>query len=128
MNRVQIAVLGVTVLAFGGAYVLFNSGQAPPPQIIQVAPKDDTDEVLVAARDLPMGTQLAETDFTWQKWPMQALSELMIKKSEGPQAIENAKGEDRDPQNRNLNSVHDARPSSRRFAQRKLDMNSQSSN
>jgi pilus assembly protein CpaB len=92
MNRVQIAVLGVTVLAFGGAYVLFNSGQAPPPQIIQVAPKDDTDEVLVAARDLPMGTQLAETDFTWQKWPMQALSELMIKKSEGPQAIENAKG------------------------------------
>ena len=92
MNRVQIAVLGVTVLAFGGAYVLFNSGQAPTPQIIQAAPKIDTDEVLVAAHDLPMGTQLAEADFTWQKWPTQALSELMIKKSEGPQAIENAKG------------------------------------
>jgi pilus assembly protein CpaB len=92
MNRVQIAVLGVTVLAFGGAYVLFNSGQAPPPQIVQAAPKMDTDEVLVAARDLPMGTQLAEPDFTWQKWPMQALSELMIKKSEGPQVIDNVKG------------------------------------
>src|SRR3984957_9385906 len=92
MNRVQIVVLGVTVLAFGGAYILFNSGQAPPPQTVQVAPKIDTDEVLVAARDLPMGTQLSEADFTWQKWPMQALSELMIKKSEGPQAIEIAKG------------------------------------
>ena len=44
MNRVQIAVLGVTVLAFGGAYLLFNSGQTPP-QIVQVAPKMDTDEV-----------------------------------------------------------------------------------
>ena len=26
MNKVQIAVLGATVVAFGGAYVLFNSG------------------------------------------------------------------------------------------------------
>ena len=71
MNRVQIAVLGVTVLAFAGAYVLFNSGQAPAPQVVQVTPKLDTDEVLVAARDLPMGTQLTEPDFTWQKWPTQ---------------------------------------------------------
>jgi pilus assembly protein CpaB len=92
MNRVQIAVLGVTILAFGGAYVLFNSSQTAPPQIIQAAPKIDTDEVLVAARDLPMGTQLVASDYTWQKWPTQALSELMIKKSEGPQALELAQG------------------------------------
>jgi pilus assembly protein CpaB len=92
MNRVQIAVLGVTVVAFGGAYVLFNASQAPPTQIIQAAPKIDMDEVLVAARDLPMGTQLADPDITWQKWPTQSLSELMIKKSEGPEAIEAAKG------------------------------------
>lgn len=91
MNRVQIAVLGVTILAFGGAYVLFNSAQAPPQQIVQ-APRLDTDEVLVAARDLPMGTQVAEADISWQKWPRQALSDLMIKKSEGPQALDNAKG------------------------------------
>ncbi|MDP9085152.1 MAG: Flp pilus assembly protein CpaB [Pseudomonadota bacterium] len=92
MNRVQIAVLGVTVMAFGGAYALFNFSQGPAPQAILVAPRMDTDEVLVAARDLAMGTQLAEPDFTWQKWPTQALSELMIKKSEGAQAIENVKG------------------------------------
>jgi pilus assembly protein CpaB len=73
MNRVQIAVLGVTVLAFGGAYALFNSGQAPAPQIVQIAPKMDTDEVLVAAHDLAMGTQLTEADYTWLKWPSQGL-------------------------------------------------------
>jgi pilus assembly protein CpaB len=93
MNRVQIAVLGVTVLAFAGAYVLFNSAQAPPPQIIQLAPKVATDEVLVAARDLPMGTQIAETDYEWRQLPTQGgLSDLMVKKSEGPQALENVKG------------------------------------
>jgi pilus assembly protein CpaB len=92
MNRVQIAVLGVTVLAFGGAYALFNSGQAPAPQIVQIAPKMDTDEVLVAAHDLAMGTQLTEADYTWLKWPSQGLSELMIKKSEGPLALENVNG------------------------------------
>jgi pilus assembly protein CpaB len=92
MNRVQIAVLGVTVLAFGGAYLLFNSGQAPPPQIVQMAPRMDTDEVLVAAHDMQMGTQLTEADYSWQKWPTAALSDLMIKKSEGAQILDNVKG------------------------------------
>jgi pilus assembly protein CpaB len=92
MNRVQIAVLGVTVMAFAGAYAIFNFSQAPTPQVVvQAAPKIDTDEVLVAARDLPMGTLLSEPDFTWQKWPRHAESDLMIKKSD-PQAIENVKG------------------------------------
>src|ERR1700676_3583742 len=91
MNRVQIAVLGVTVLAFGGAYLLFNSAQTPQ-QIVQIAPKTDTDEVLVAAHDVPMGTQLSDADYVWQKWPIAALSDLMVKKSEGPQILENVKG------------------------------------
>ena len=93
MNRVQIAVLGVTVMAFAGAYAIFNFSQAPPTQVVvQAAPKVDTDEVLVAARDLPMGTLLSEPDFTWQKWPRHAESDLMIKKSDGPQVIDNVKG------------------------------------
>jgi pilus assembly protein CpaB len=92
MNRVQIAVLGITVVAFGGAYVLFNTGQAPVQRIVQAAPSIDTDEVMVAAHDLPMGTKMTETDYVWQKWPTQALSELMIKKSEGAQAVETVDG------------------------------------
>src|SRR5579863_5361358 len=92
MNRVQIAVLGVTILAFGGAYVLFNSAQSPPQRIVQAAPKMDTDEVLVAARDLPMGTQVGEADYAWKEFPKQGLPDLWIKKSEGPQALDNVKG------------------------------------
>jgi pilus assembly protein CpaB len=92
MNRVQVAVLGVTILAFGGAYVLFNSSQAPVPKVIVAAPSLATDEVLVAAHDLPMGTKINDADINWQKWPRQSLSELMIKKSDGPEAIDAAKG------------------------------------
>jgi pilus assembly protein CpaB len=93
MNKVQIAMLGATVVAFGGAYVLFNSGPAPaPPQHVAQAPKLDTDEVLVAAQDIPMGTAISDASVTWQMWPKAAISELMIVKSSGPNAMEDVKG------------------------------------
>lgn len=90
MNRVQIAVLGVTILAFGGAYMLFNTG-TQVPQIIQAA-RTDTDDVMIAKADIAMGTQITEADYAWQPWPKAAISELMIKKSEGDKAIEDIKG------------------------------------
>ena len=92
MNRVQIAVLGVTIFAFGGAYILFNSGTSSVPQLVQIAAKVDTDEVMIAKADIAMGTQIAETDYAWQAWPKAAISELMIKKSEGDKAIDDIKG------------------------------------
>jgi pilus assembly protein CpaB len=91
MNRVQIAVLGVTVIAFGGAYVLFASSGPPAPQIVKIAQKVDTDDVLVAAHDIQMGTRLTEADYVWQEWPKNALSPAMIKKSDGPNATDDIK-------------------------------------
>lgn len=93
MNKVQIAVLGATVVAFGAAYVLFNSSPAPAPapHVVQ-APRLETDEVLVAAQDLPMGAPISETSVAWQVWPKSAVSELMIAKSSGPNAMEDVKG------------------------------------
>ena len=88
MNRMQIAVLGVSVAAFGGAYLLFNNGgPTPTAPIVQAAPKLDTDEVLVAAQDVPMGTQIADTAVTWQVWPKASISEQMIVKSAGPNVL-----------------------------------------
>ncbi|HLW91408.1 MAG TPA: Flp pilus assembly protein CpaB [Roseiarcus sp.] len=92
MNRVQIAVLGVTVLAFAGAYVLFSNATAPTPQVIRTAaPKIPTDEVLVAAHDIPMGIKFAEADVRWQEWPTAALSPTMLKKSDGPNVVDEVK-------------------------------------
>lgn len=91
MNRVQIAVLGVTLAAFGGAYFLFNFSGAAPIAVMAPAPKLDMDEVLVASADVPMGTQLTEKDYSWQAWPKGAVSELMIVKSAGPTAFNEIK-------------------------------------
>jgi pilus assembly protein CpaB len=92
MNKVQIAVLGATVVAFGGAYVLFNSGPAPAPQHVAEAPKLTTDDVLVAAQDIPMGTPIGDASVSWQAWPKAAISELMIVKSSGPNVMDDVKG------------------------------------
>jgi pilus assembly protein CpaB len=93
MNKVQIAVLGATVVAFGAAYVLFNKSSPPPrPAAVAAAPKVDTDEVLVAAQDIPMGTEVTDASIAWQAWPKAALSEYMIAKSSGPHAKEDIEG------------------------------------
>jgi pilus assembly protein CpaB len=92
MNKVQMAVLGATVAAFGGAYVLINSAPAPPQQHVVQAPKLDADEVLVAAQDIPMGTAISDASVTWQMWPKAAISEYMIVKSSGPNVIDDVKG------------------------------------
>ena len=92
MNKVQIAVLGATLVAFGGAYVLFNSSPAPAPQHVAEAPKLATDDVLVAAQDIPMGTAISDAQVAWQTWPKAAISELMIVKSSGPNAMDEVKG------------------------------------
>ena len=93
MNKVQVAVLGATVVAFGGAYVLINNAPAPAPQQrVAQAPKLDTDEVLIAAQDIPMGTAISDASVSWQVWPKAAISELMIAKSSGPNAMDDVKG------------------------------------
>ena len=93
MNRMQIAVLGVSIAAFGAAYFFFNSFQpTPAPVIVQAAPKVDTDEVLVASEDIPLGAVMNETAVNWQVWPKAAISEQMITKSGAPNPIADIKG------------------------------------
>ena len=86
MNRLQIVVLGVSVVAFGGAYFVFNnylSSQHKPAVVVQ-APKIQTDQVLVAGQDIAMGSVMNENMVTWVEWPRDAMSELMITKSAVP--------------------------------------------
>ncbi len=93
MNKLQIAVVGATVVAFGAAYVLLNSSPPPPPAVhVAQAPKVDTDDILVAAQDIAMGTQIVDGSIAWQPWPKAAISEYMIAKSSGPHVMEDIKG------------------------------------
>lgn len=83
MNRLQIVVLGVSAVAFGGAYFVFNNyiGTQRKEQVIVQAPKLQTDKVLVAVQDIPMGSVLTEPLVTWADWPKASVSDQMIAKS-----------------------------------------------
>ena len=88
MKVARLAVLGVALAAGGGA-AYFMSTPAP---VQIVAATLETDDVLVAAKDLPMGTLVGETDLMWQQWPAKATSPGMLTKSTSPGAIEDVKG------------------------------------
>src|SRR5579863_2189350 len=86
MNRLQVIVLGVSAVAFGGAYFVFNNylgSQRKAPVIVE-APKMATEKVLIAAQDIPMGSVLTDAMVVWQDWPKESLSEQMFAKSMEP--------------------------------------------
>jgi pilus assembly protein CpaB len=92
-NKRQVVVLSVSIAAIGVAAVLFNSGPPPnAPPAARLPPKLDTDEVLVAAQDLPMGASIAEPSVIWQVWPKASISEQMIVKSSGPNLVRDIAG------------------------------------
>lgn len=91
MNKAQIAVLAVAVAAGGAAFMMMNSS-SPPPEVPVVAPQPvNTDQVLVAARDLPYGTELTDADTNWVDWPKGSVPVGAISKSEAPNAKEDVK-------------------------------------
>ncbi|MBL1257082.1 MULTISPECIES: Flp pilus assembly protein CpaB [Methylocystis] len=93
MNKAQMAVLGVAVAAGGAAFLMMNTS-SPPPSPVEVAapqPPVNVDQVLVAARDLPYGTEIADADTNWVDWPSAALPPGALTKSTAPNAKEDVK-------------------------------------
>ena len=97
MNKVQIAVLGVTVVAFGALpmFTVQLNFENPRPRrnMWRKRPSIDTEEVLIAAADIPMGTALDDNSVAWLAWPKAAISpDYMIVKSAGPNVMDDVKG------------------------------------
>ena len=96
MNFARLAVLIIAVGAAAGAVFLFLNGRAPEPQAANVpvvAPAPvTTDDVLVAAQDLTLGTSTTATDFAWQPWPKDSINPVMIKKSDNDKVVADLAG------------------------------------
>ncbi len=93
MSVARIAVLILAVLAAAAAAWLASSFVGVEPQQVQApAPQIATDEVLVAARDLPVGSKVAAGDLRWQTWPSEALTSGYIVKARTPDATTDLKG------------------------------------
>jgi pilus assembly protein CpaB len=94
MRIARLAVLGVA-LAAGGAAAYLVSGSKPPPapQVVQAPPPAQTEDVLVAAKELNFGAALGDADMTWQAWPNTGAGKgVFIRKSENPNALADVKG------------------------------------
>lgn len=87
MKAARLVVLGIAVAAGGLAAILAGGfgGSAPPPP--PPAPQIATAEVLVAARDVGIGTALGPQDLQWQTWPATATNPAFIRKQEHPDAL-----------------------------------------
>lgn len=91
----RILLVGVGIAAAGGAYMLVNRSQPVQPVIVQAAPtavKVDNAHVLVASRDLGLGTLIKDADVRWAEWPKALVAEGMISKAVTPNALTEIKG------------------------------------
>lgn len=97
MKTSRILVLFLALVAAGGAFWMANGTKAPPPPEPVAAlppppPPVMTDDVLVAAHDIPIGTKLGDQDLAWQAWPKDSVPAGALRKSESPTLKDELKG------------------------------------
>ncbi len=94
MKKSRIIALFLALVAAAGAFVLASGQKAPAPvQVVTIAPPaPQTDDVLVAAKDLPLGTIVNEAQLQWQPWPKDAIPQGLIKKSDNPAIVADLRG------------------------------------
>ena len=96
MKKSRIIVLFLALAAAAGAFMLAGGSNPPPTPVAslpQAAPPQlATDDVLVAAKDLPLGTRIADGDMAWQSWPKDGVPGGMLRKSQNAKALDEFKG------------------------------------
>ena len=88
MKAARLVVLGIAVAAGGLAALLaggFGGPAAPPPPA--PAPQIATADVLVAAKDVGIGSALTAQDLQWQTWPASAANPAFIRRQDHPDAL-----------------------------------------
>ena len=98
MNTARLAIIGIAAVAgLSAAYLMMGSKPEPVPVAAPMPtpvapPPKPVEAVLVAARDLPFGSVLADGDLRWQPWPESAVPMNAIVRSTQPMSLEELKG------------------------------------
>lgn len=93
MKPARLLILGTALAAGIGAAVMVASQkppEAPKPTIVHAPIVND--QVLVAAKELPIGTVIQDGDLRWQDWPKQSVPPSVISKAQTPGALLDYKG------------------------------------
>jgi len=88
MKPIRLAILGTALAAGIGAAILVASPKPPEPAKVTVvhAPVA-TDDILVAAKQLELGTMIQKDDLHWQSWPKSDIPPNVILRSTTPTAV-----------------------------------------
>ena len=90
MSKSRVMVLGLAIgCAVIAAYLAKGMiSDKPKTDVVDAAPKLETEDVLIAAKSILMGERLAGGSVGWQAWPKDQVREVMITRSEQPDAKE----------------------------------------
>src|SRR3546814_5707591 len=89
MKPARIIILTVAVVAAGlaGLLAMRLSGTSAPQIVDSVIEKQPTENVIVSAANLPIGSRLNEETLRWLAWPQNGLVEGFITQTARPKAI-----------------------------------------
>ena len=89
MKPARLIILAVAVVAAGMAGLLAMRLSGNQTVIVQdsVVEKEPTIDVLVSAKNLPVGARLDETSMRWMPWPEGSLVDGFITSSTRPDAL-----------------------------------------
>lgn len=89
MKAARLIVMGTAIAAAGGAGLLALNlmSREPKREIVRVdGPKIDLQEVLVAAQDIAIGTNIKSNMVQWQEWPSNAVGRGFMTRSSAANA------------------------------------------
>lgn len=92
MNKARLAVLGLALLAAVGAAVVFKTMSGREPAQVVETRLMETTQVLVAAKDINLGSLLDEEHLRWQDWPRDAVTAQLVTRDGTPNAIRSFAG------------------------------------
>jgi pilus assembly protein CpaB len=118
MSRTRIVVLGLAIgSAVLAAYLAQGFLKKPEAEVVEIN-KVQTEDVLVAARDIAMGDQVDNATLNWASWPKSNITATMITRAAKPDAMTKLKdGRARNPiyQNEPINEKKVVLPGDKGF-------------
>lgn len=92
MKFARIGLIAVALVAALGAAFLANGMLTSEPPVVEKVEQVETVKVLVAAKDIGVGSTVSNGSLEWQDWPKTALSGRFVTRQPGADALDSYKG------------------------------------
>jgi pilus assembly protein CpaB len=92
MKFARIGLVFVALVAAIGAAVLANMMLSSEPQVVEKVEPLETIKVLIAAKDIGVGSTVGAGALEWQDWPKSAASDRFVTKRGGSDALADYQG------------------------------------